>query len=303
MTIPPLDALLFTPISLQSPVAWTGHIPFAAYLAKRFRPKCFVELGTHHGNSYFSFCQTLKEEGMNASAYAVDIWQGDVQSYFYQEDVFEYVSRHNAERYADFSSLLRMTFDQAVTSFADNSIDLLHIDGFHSYEAVSHDFATWLPKLAPGAVVLFHDTNERGEGFGVWKFWEELRAKYKDTFEFPHSHGLGVLQLEGGDIGRRLELFSFSPEVQREFKDAFAAMGERHQYRYRCDELQKEANALRQVLAEKDAHLAAREAHFAAKEDTFAMEHAVLHDILASRSWRLTHPLRVLMGRVRKLLS
>lgn len=314
MNTVPLDMLLFTPVSLHFPPPWAGHIPFAAYLAKRFRPKCFVELGTDYGNSYFAFCQALKEERVPVTAYAVDTWQGDEQARFYQEDVFEYVSRHNEELYAGFSSLLRMTFDQALGSFADGGIDLLHIDGLHSYEAVSHDFAAWLPKLAPGAVVLFHDMNERGEGFGVWKLWEELRAEYKNTFSFPHSHGLGVLQLEGGDPARQLEIFSFTPEEEREFQAAFAAMGERHQYRYSRDELQKEANDLRRMLAEKnalladkDALLADKDALLAHKDTLLAGETAekdavrrMLQEILASRSWRVTQPLRMAMSCLRK---
>ena len=63
-------------------------------------------------------------------------------------------------RYGGFSAfLLRMTFDDALPQFSDGSIDLLHIDGFHSHEAVSHDLHAWLPKLSSRGLILMHDIN------------------------------------------------------------------------------------------------------------------------------------------------
>jgi hypothetical protein len=165
-----ISAALFNPIPIQAPNSWVGHLPFAAWVMNEVKPKIFVELRTHTVNSYFSFNQSVAESNLTTKCYAVDTRQGDEHAGRFGDEVYSKVNTHNQENYAEFSRLMKMTFDDAVAYFEDASIELLHIDGLHTYEAVKHDFETQLPKLAPNAVVMFHDTNVRTLIFEPWSF-------------------------------------------------------------------------------------------------------------------------------------
>ncbi len=176
---------------------WMDHLPFAYDIIEAVKPKLFVELGTFRGLSYFAFCQSIKEHDMDALCYSVDTWEGDVHTGGYGEEIFKTVNQFNRQNYTGFSYLLRMLFNDALRHFDDGSLDLIHIDGLHTYDAVKEDFTNWYPKVRPGGVMLFHDVAARIKDFGVWKYWEEL-SKAHNTFTFNHGFGLGVLRKPGG---------------------------------------------------------------------------------------------------------
>src|SRR5262245_38342377 len=187
-----LDPLFWRPALVDPLSALCGHIPFAHWLVRAIAPSVIVELGTHVGVSYLAFCNAVARERLGTRCFAIDTWRGDEQSGFYGEEVFKRFASLHDQHFAAFSTLLRSTFDDALSLIDSSSVDLLHMDGLHTYEAVRHDFEAWQPKLSNCAVVLMHDTNERRENFGVWRLWAELRQQFP-SFEFQHGHGLGVL--------------------------------------------------------------------------------------------------------------
>jgi O-antigen biosynthesis protein len=193
------------PQYLHDASAWMEHIPFAFLLMDLARPRVVVELGTQSGVSYCAFCQGVVQLGLSAKCYAVDTWKGDVQAGQYSEQMLTSLRSYHDPRYGSFSELVQSTFDDAIGRFEDGSIDLLHIDGLHTLEAVSHDYETWKPKLSKAGIVLFHDTAKTDEGFGVIKLWAQLESEFS-SFEFKHGFGLGVLAV-GSDV----------PPVVREF--------------------------------------------------------------------------------------
>lgn len=187
---------------------WEGHVPFLYCLLDFVRPRRFVELGSQYGNCFFAACQMSKLLKNSIECIAIDTWTGDAHTGKYQEDVFKRFLSILHRKYPN-GRYIRGLFADAVLQFEPGSIDLLHIDGLHTYEAVAEDFQTWLPKLSDQGIVIFHDTHVRERDFGVWKLWAEVSRRYP-SFEFQHSHGLGVLL-----VGKHV-----NPKVQKLFEVA-----------------------------------------------------------------------------------
>ena len=235
------------PICLSWPqrlasTAWAAHVPFAMFIVDLVRPRTIVELGVYSGVSYCAFCQSVKELNLDTRCYGIDSWQGDANSGPYGPEILSDLKAYHDPLYENFSCLIKSTFDEAVSQFEDSTIDLLHIDGYHSYEAAKNDFERWLPKMSSRGVVLFHDTNVRDPGFGVWKLWDELKLTYPH-FEFVHEHGLGVVST-GTDVPAPLrEFFEQSESDVALTRDFFYQLGQRIRLRLEKDEAVEAANA------------------------------------------------------------
>lgn len=216
----------WTPLRTGSESGWVEHASFAFWLIEAMRPKCVVELGSYTGYSYSAMCQAVQTLRTGTRCFAVDTWEGDDHAGFYGSHVFKDLSAFNDEHYADFGTLLRSTFSEALSHFDDESIDLLHIDGRHAYEDIATDYHEWAAKLTPNAVVLFHDTNVHDRGFGVARFWAEI-AKGRPHFEFLHGHGLGVLGSDAVVSPKMQALFASSaqPDLQQSIRTAYSKLG------------------------------------------------------------------------------
>ena len=312
-----LDPLFWPAERLGAASAWWLHVPFAQWIVAATAPRTLVELGTHAGVSYSAFCQAVLRSRLGTRCHAVDTWRGDPHAGEYGEEVFEELRAFHDERYARFSTLLRCTFDEARDQIDDGSIDFLHIDGLHTYDAVRHDFKSWAPKLSDRSVVLFHDTNEHHDDFGVWRLWSELRERYP-SFEFFHGHGLGVLAVGARVPPAVAALCALDDIATATVRERFYSLGERWLRDTSERELSRElerrsaaaeaAGAEAMARAESDVaalrqNLLARESELTASRRAASATTARLtadlrklradyDHVVGSLSWRATEPFR-----------
>ena len=248
---------------------WEGHRDFAYDLLHFVRPARLVELGSQYGCSLFTFCQAVRDFKLNTEINAVDMWSGDIGAEMSGEEVYALVQKTAATYYPEVKlHLFQMRFDQALPDFADESIDILHIDGGHTFEDVERDFTTWLPKLKENGIVLFHDVYSPIDQ-GSCDHWEKTKKEYDCYFDFTHSCGLGVLFPKGRYWYDKLEAAGFF----KYYKDLYFY---RSKYKYtqaRFDELkglyEERYLAIEQqskMIDERDARIAADEKLVAEKD-------------------------------------
>ena len=260
----------FVPIKTVVPSAWTEHVPFLFALFSLIRPRRYVEIGTHHGMSFFAACQAADQLGIGTQCVAVDGWIGDEHAGFYENAIFQEFKANLQSLQSRNSYFIRAFFEHARSCFETGSIDLLHIDGLHTYDSVKHDYETWLPQMSSRGVIIFHDTNVYDRNFGVWRLWDEIKVKHPH-FHLPHCHGLGVIYVgtEPSPIGLLLRRLEQDKGLAMVAISIFAGLG---------------AMSVKKSVAEHELKV------LSGQVDELR---AVLRAVRATTSWRLTGPVRL----------
>ena len=164
--------------------AWTGHRLFAEWLVNKMDPEVVVELGVDFGYSTFVFATSLR--GRKGTIYGVDLFLGDFQAG--KRNTYEYVME-KIRRY-DITNIDIIVGDfTEISKSWSKPIDILHIDGLHTYGAVKNDYDSWSKYVKEDGIILFHDTAIHD--YGVKDFFREVESLYK--LYFIHSAGLGIL--------------------------------------------------------------------------------------------------------------
>jgi cephalosporin hydroxylase len=166
---------------------WQYPNQFNEYLKKlsSYEINSYLEIGSRWGGTFIITSEILKLKNKNLKLYACDIIS--------KTDILK-----EYEEYSEFTYLNKSSFD-ITKSDVDNQVDLILVDGFHSYEAVKKDFNLSLT-LNPKYIVL-HDIYSDACP-DVVKFWNEIKNDYKHH-EFIKQYdnvdgnflGIGLLEI------------------------------------------------------------------------------------------------------------
>jgi predicted O-methyltransferase YrrM len=167
------------------PSAWNidpqpGHRKYANFLVELIQPQVIVDLGVDYGYSTFSFA----EQGIG-HVYGIDSFEGDLHAGF-RTDTEEFVHKFQRENNIYNVTFIKGYFDQVAKNWL-KPIDIIHIDGLHTFEAVSTDYANWAPHVNHNGVILFHDVRSFDE---VKLFFNSLELP---KLWFEQSAGLGIV--------------------------------------------------------------------------------------------------------------
>lgn len=159
---------------------------------KEIKPKNIAEIGSFYGGTLWFFIKNNphlekiividmpippSDERYNEMIVAKEQWI---------QWISEYTKFQNYEGNSHETTLIAAVKDNNIY----NDVDMLHIDGDHTYEGVKSDFENFKSLVKPGGIIVFHDVVGIPD---VAKFWNEVKEIYPETFrEISHDGGWGI---------------------------------------------------------------------------------------------------------------
>jgi predicted O-methyltransferase YrrM len=178
-------------------------------LVRSQQPKVCVEIGSARGKSACFISRALEDNGGEGKLYAIDPhtqtqWNDheSVNSYdIMKQNLEAFGVSHRVEIVREYSGNAARNWNKP--------IDMLFIDGDHSYEGCKADWDLFSPHVSQFGVVIFHDTiwevgqveeKYRRSDMGVPKFTDELRRQGYPVITIPTFCGLSIVQPTRGGV-------------------------------------------------------------------------------------------------------
>lgn len=171
---------------------WQYPNQFSKYLKFISEKKInsYLEIGCRWGGTFVITSEILKKNTIDVKLYCCDLIE--------KSDILKQYSNHQNFDYLNISS-----FDLDKTTIQQD-VDLILVDGDHTYSGVKNDFEIAL-QFNPKYIV-FHDIKSIVCP-GVVRFWDEIKHNYPH-FEFIDQYddvngdflGIGVIELGNGKL-------------------------------------------------------------------------------------------------------
>jgi predicted O-methyltransferase YrrM len=192
-------------IPFNSGIGDAGYLLYG--LTRSIKPEVCVEIGSARGKSACYIGMALRENG-RGKLFAIDPHQRTNWNDSDSVDTFEIMKKNLRRlRLTDQVEIIRKT-SYAAAQVWSRQIDMIFVDGDHSYEGVKRDWELYVPAVGKFGVVIFHDTiwdlqpdpKWSRPDIGVPRFVDELRQQGYPVLTINKDYGVSMVQPVKGGI-------------------------------------------------------------------------------------------------------
>ena len=192
-------------IQFYSGLGDAAHLLYG--LTRFVKPEVCVEIGSARGKSTCYIGLALKENG-RGKLYAIDPHQTTNWNDRSSVDTLGLISQNLRDvGVHEQVEIVRKASDQAAQNWS-TKIDILFIDGDHSYEGVKRDWDLFAPHVREFGIVIFHDTmwdlrpnpQWSRSDMGVPRFVDHLRIQGYPVLTFERNCGVSLVQTTKGGV-------------------------------------------------------------------------------------------------------
>lgn len=150
-------------------------------LAKKENPRVVVEIGTARGGTLYALCQIASPD---ATIISIDLPEGPFGGGYTPADTtfFRTFKKNGQALHFILQDSHKVETVRAVAKILKGrKIDLLFIDGDHTYGGVKRDWDWYVPMVRPGGLVALHDIvfHQNIPECQVDRLWMELRNQHR----------------------------------------------------------------------------------------------------------------------------
>ncbi len=144
----------------------------------------FVEIGVWKGKSAAFMAVEIANSKKKIDLFLVDHFKGSVEHQDdpdVKHDTIEAICKENLQPVSSMIKYIVMSSVAAASTFQDESLDFVYVDGSHEYQDLKDDIHAWMPKLKKGGVMA-------GDDYGVGVHPDVKRA-VDELFPFAQKEG------------------------------------------------------------------------------------------------------------------
>jgi cephalosporin hydroxylase len=172
---------------------------FAALVAdaQRIKPEVVVEIGSLKGGTLWAWCRVASP---TATIISVDLPGGDFGGGYLKTEtprIRGYAGKNQTLHLIQGDSHAPATLEEVKRLLRGRDVDVLFIDGDHTFEGVAADYEMYGPLVRAQGIIAFHDIVEHPahvtcEVHRLWADLPEPRREYVDADDAAWG-GIGVL--------------------------------------------------------------------------------------------------------------